>query len=135
MNVPSVRTLIPPRWRRLKLLKEFTLSQPPTHQTGGLPGFPARDLFAPGGTRVQVPETCELVYRHFIEWDAKKRVGGWTCYLHGQSKNTSFVTHFETLAPEGTYAAGEIIGKVAKVPNKMWAPHIHDGIHTGHYEV
>ncbi len=131
MNVPSVRTLIPPRWRRLKLLKDFV----PTHTTGGLPGFPAIDLFAPGGTRVQVPETCELVYRHKIEWDKTKRVGGWTCYLHGASKNTYFVTHFETMAAEGTYAAGEIIGKVARVPNDWWASHIHEGRHIGHYNV
>ncbi len=126
----NVRTLIPPRWRRLKLLERFV----PTHQTGGLGTlFPAIDLFAPPGTRVQVPETCEMVYRHFIEWDHTKHVGGWTCYLHGMSGNTYFVTHFETMAPEGTYAAGEIIGKVARVPHDAWASHIHEGRHHGHY--
>ncbi len=126
----TVQTLIPPTWRRLKLPEHFV----PTHQTSGLPHFGAVDCFAKPGTRVQVPETCELEWPHFIEWDAKNRVGGWTCYLHGLSGNTYFDTHFAMIAGPGTYAAGEIIGTVADVPHGWWAPHIHHAKHKGRYD-
>jgi hypothetical protein len=67
----------------------------PTHETGGLPGFPAIDNFAKPGTLVFPPEGGTLHYRHFIEWDAAKRIGGGTIYLHGFSGAWYFLTHFD----------------------------------------
>lgn len=104
-----------------------------THQTGGLPSFPAVDIFMPPGTVVLAPEACVLVYRHLIAWDRVRRVGGWTCYLQGVSGNTYFDTHFATLKTEGSYARHQPIGTVASVPGGAWEPHIHHAKHRGRY--
>lgn len=123
-------TLIPPWRRRVKLLRDFV----PTHETGGLHGFPAIDIFGLPGARVIVPETCELIWPHLIEWNHRTRVGGWTCYLHGLSGNTYFITHLGMIAQPSTYAAGESIGTVAAVPRGWWAAHVHEGKHAGRYD-
>jgi len=105
-----------------------------THPTGGLPGFPAVDIFADPGAKVLAPEDGVLFDAHFIAWDFKKRVGGWTIYYQGhESGNTYFMTHFATVKGTGSYRRGDVIGTVAKVPGQAWLPHIHVGEHQGAY--
>lgn len=107
----------------------------PTHQTGGLDGFPAIDCFAVGGTDVLAPENVSLVWPHFIPWDQTAHVGGWTCYLQAETGNaTYFVTHFNDLAKRGFYAKGMKLGTVAAVPHQWWPSHIHEGKHKGRYQ-
>ncbi len=105
----------------------------PTHETGGLPGFPAIDVFAKPGTLVFPPEAGTLHYRHFIEWDGLKRVGGGTIYLHGNSGAWYFLTHFDfaTLRSRPKIQRWHRLGKIAAVPHQMWEPHIHEGKHPG----
>lgn len=110
----------------------LVLSQP-VHETAGLPGFPANDLFTKPGTQVIVPADCTLVWPHLIDWSAKNRVGGWTCYLRYATK-TAFVTHMGMVNVAGRYAKGDAIGTVAAVPGGWWAPHIHYGLHQGIFD-
>ena len=105
----------------------------PTHQTGGLPGFPAVDVFGPAGAFVTAPEEGELVWPHLIPWDQTRRVGGWTCYYQGASGDTYFLTHFSSLRDRGTYHKGGVIGIVAAVPHSWWPTHIHEGKHKGRF--
>jgi hypothetical protein len=114
---------------RIRLPKNFT----PTHQTGGLPGFPAIDVFAREGTTVYPPEGGVIVYKHFIPWNHVARVGGWTCYLQGNSGDTYFLTHFALCRREGRVHLWQAIGFVGAVPDGWWPSHIHEGKHKGVY--
>ncbi len=115
------------RWIRLP--RNFK----PTHETGGLPGFPAIDVFAPAGTNVFPPEAGTLHYRHRIEWNLDKRVGGGTIYLHGKSGAWYFLTHLDyaTLRSRPKIQRWHRLGKVAEVPAGWWVPHVHEGKHVG----
>lgn len=111
------------KWQRLPQF--FT----PTHETDGLPGYPAIDLFWPAGTLVFPPENGVIFRKHYIPWDHEKRVGGWTCYLRGNSGATYFLTHFGNCRRDGRVWKFQSIGRVAKVPHAAWSPHIHEGKH------
>jgi hypothetical protein len=105
-----------------------------THDTGGLPGFPAIDVFGPPGENIYSPESGMLVYPHMINWDSSKRVGGGTVYLQGaESAQTYFLTHFASVPRGGPIQAGGLIGQIAAVPNGWWDSHIHEGVHQGIY--
>jgi hypothetical protein len=117
--------------RDLHLPATFT----PTHETSGLSGFHAIDVFGPVGSFVTAPEDCRLVWPHFIPWDTRARVGGYTCYLAcdegAPNEHWYFVTHFSSLRERGTYHKGGVLGIVASVPNGAWQAHIHEGRHRG----
>ncbi len=117
-------------WPRIRLPRDFT----PTHDTAGLPGFPAIDVFAPPGTLVMPPEGGRIVYKHLLAWDPVRKVGGWTLYLQGRSGNTYFLTHFGNCRREGRIYRWQSIGRVGYVPHKAWLPHIHEGKHKGIYK-
>ncbi len=115
----------PPSVETLQLPDTFH----PTHDTGGLPGFPAIDMFAAPGTRVLAPEDGELQNTHFIAWSLAKRVGGWTTYLAAPSA-VYFLTHFGEVLPSGSRVRrGQDIGSVGVVPHDWWPSHIHEGRH------
>jgi hypothetical protein len=109
----------------------------PTHQTGGLPHFPAIDVFGPPGAYVTAPEDCRLVWPHFITWNLAQRVGGWTCYLACDEgtprEHWYFVTHFRSLRDRGHYHKGGVLGLVDSVPRNAWESHIHEGKHAGKF--
>lgn len=117
-------------WPRIRLPRFFK----PTHDTGGLPNFPAIDVFAKPDTLVMPPEGGIIVDKHFIPWDKTKRVGGWTIYLYGNSGDTYFLTHFGNARRNGRVRRFQSIGRVAEVPHGWWAPHIHEGKHKGRYD-
>ncbi len=102
----------------------------PTHETGGLPGYPAIDVFAKPGTLIFPPERGTLVNRHFIQWSESARVGGLTVYLHGASGAIYFLTHFWTMRDRPRIQLWHPLGRVAAVPHNAWAPHIHEGKHV-----
>ncbi len=115
----------PPSVETLQLPDTFT----PTHETSGLPGFPAIDMFASPGARVLAPEDGELQRTHFISWSLAKRVGGWTTYLAAPSA-VYFLTHFAEVLPSGSRVRqGQDIGSVAVVPHDWWPSHVHEGRH------
>ncbi len=114
----------------IRLPKTFV----PTHQTGGLPGFPAIDVFAKPGTLVFPPEGGDLVYRHFIPWNEQARVGGWTVYLQGKSGNTYFITHMASMRTRPRIQLWHQLGRLAEVPEEWWPSHVHLGKHKGRYD-
>ena len=113
----------------LQLPKDFRS----THETGGLPGFPAVDLFAQPDTVVLAPEdgTVDRLSGH----DPREggRPGGpygWSIYIDAAS-GRYFMTHFATRKVKlgEQVKRGEAIGTVcdSKVSGKPGTSHIHLG--------
>ncbi len=113
----------PPSVETLQLPDRFH----PTHDTSGLPGYPAIDMFASPGTRVLSPVAGVLVNTHLIPWSLSKRAGGWMTYLESPD-GSRFMTHFGEVLPSGTVVAkSQDIGSVGVVPHDWWSAHIHLG--------
>ena len=104
-----------------------------SHNTDGLPGFPANDIFGSPGETVLAPVSGTLVYSHMIPWNLQKAVGGETVYLQGDNGKTYFLTHMTGNVPTGRIQAGQPIGQIAAVPQNAWASHVHMGIYDGIY--
>ncbi len=113
----------------------------PTHETGGLPGFPAIDCFAPARTAVLSPATGRVVKRSGHAPSATAKPGGpygWSIYITARDGGTYFLTHFSSIAAYCKVGAcigrGEVIGLVAdyaKATNGKTPSHIHEGLHPG----
>ena len=112
----------------------------PTHQTDGLPGFPAIDCFAKGGTEVASPVTGRVSKLSGKAPTATSKPGGpygWSIYITGR-QGTYYMTHFGTRNPivklGMCIGRGEIIGTVAdysKATGGKTPSHIHQGFHKG----
>ncbi len=121
----------------IQLPSHFT----PTHQTDGLPGFPAIDVFAPSGTQVLAPCTGRVVKLSGHPPTPTSPPGGpygWSIYLTARDGGTYYLTHFGTRAAIVKLGAcigrGEIIGTVAKyaeATHGVTPSHIHEGFHAG----
>lgn len=113
----------------------------PTHQTSGLPGFPAIDVFAPGGTPVLAPATGRIVKLSGHAPTPTAKPGGpygWSMYLARRDGGVYYLTHFGTRAAicrvGNCIGKGEVIGRVAdyaKATGGKTASHIHEGFHPG----
>lgn len=108
------------------------------HETGGLPGYPAHDYFAPAGAPAVAP--VDGVIRRFSGHDpslgAVQGAGGplgWSIYLAGGDGNDYYLTHMGTRTViEGQHVEqGEKIGTVADYHSFGRADHIHMGVHSG----
>lgn len=107
-----------------------------THPTGGLPGYPAIDVFAKPGTVVLCPE--DGVIERLSGRDP--RLGGspggsygWSIYLKAK-RVRYFLTHFgsRTVTVGQKVKAGDPLGTVcdSKVSGKPGTSHIHVGKHA-----
>ena len=100
-----------------------------THQTDGLPGYPAIDLFAPAGTPFDAPENGRVV-RLSGRGGVSGNVFGYSVYFQGDSGKTYFITH---LAPGGRprpgtrVRRGQPLGRVSRWTSG--SSHAHVGIH------
>ena len=122
---------------QVQLPSHFT----PTHETEGLPGFPAVDVFAPAGTQVLAPATGKVVKLSGHPPTATSPPGGpygWSIYLTARDGGTYYMTHFGSRNAYCKVGAcigrGEPIGKVAaysKATHGVTADHIHLGYHKG----
>lgn len=119
---------------KLQLPATFT----PTHQTAGLPGYPAIDCFAPAGTPVGSP-VAGVVHRlsgHKPTPTAEPGGPyGWSVYIRTKAGVDYYLTHLGTRAVAfGTMVKrGDIIGTVAnyaRATNGVTPSHVHEGRHT-----
>lgn len=122
----------PPLGRTVQLPSRFT----PTHQTEGLPGFPAVDVFAAPGTMALAPEAGRVT--RLSGHDPKEGGSpggpyGWSVYLtvpHAVYFLTHFATRVVTLGQ--TVAGGDPLGTVcnaAVAGMASSASHVHEGKH------
>jgi len=98
-----------------------------THDTPGLPGFPAVDLFAKPGTPFLAPESGKIV-RLSGRGGTSGNVFGYSVYFQGDSGKLYFLTHLQKARPgAGTrIRAGQKLGLVSAW--KSGSPHVHVGI-------
>lgn len=119
---------------------QLPFSFQPTHQTSGLPGFPAVDCFAPAGTKVCAPATGKVVKLSGHAPTSSATPGGpygWSIYLKRRDGRCYFLTHFGTRSAivklGACIAQGEVIGTVADyagATNGATPSHIHEGLST-----
>lgn len=106
------------------------------HDTSGLPGYPARDYFAPAGSPCVSPVhgKIERFSGHDPALGAVQGAGGplgWSVYIRADNGWDYYLTHMgsrlcfvgETVQP------GEVIGTVANYHKYGRADHIHMGVH------
>lgn len=105
--------------------------QSSTHDTSGLPGFPAVDIFAKPGTAFLAPEAGRVI-RLSGSGGTSGQIYGYSVYFLGKSGRLYFITHLgQTRAPIGSYKAGAVLGTVS-----AWSggsPHAHVGINDSGY--
>jgi murein DD-endopeptidase MepM/ murein hydrolase activator NlpD len=119
----------PPPAQGLQLPKTFT----PTHQTSGLPGYPAIDVFAKPGTLVLAPANGKVT-RLSGHDPANGPVGGvhgpygWSMYVDS-SDGKRFMTHFGRMdvGVGDDIRAGQVIGTVGDYDRWGGWAHIHLG--------
>lgn len=113
----------------------------PTHETAGLPGFPAVDVFAPAGSEVLAPATGVIVKLSGHAPTPHAEPGGpygWSIYLAAREGGVYFLTHFGSrsriVALRSCIGRGEVLGRVgdyAHATAGATPSHIHEGFHPG----
>lgn len=117
----------------VRILAAFT----PTHDTAGLSGFPAIDLFAPPGTPITAPEAGTITRHSGHDPALPPPLGqggpwGLSIYFVGKSKKVYYLTHLAQVARLGAYRGGDVIGIIGDYPgNAPGADHVHEGLHQG----
>jgi murein DD-endopeptidase MepM/ murein hydrolase activator NlpD len=99
-----------------------------THQTDGLAGYPAVDIFAKAGTPFLAPENGRVI-RLSGRGGTSGNVFGYSVYFKGVSGKTYFITHLGPNRPRvGTRVRrGRPLGRVS--PWQSGSSHAHVGIH------
>lgn len=105
------------------------------HETSGLAGYPALDIFAKPGTEVVAPEagTISRFSGHDPALGAVEGAGGplgWSIYLTGADGRKYYLTHLGTrLGRVGeTVRAGQPLGTVANYDKYGRRSHLHIGM-------
>ena len=109
----------------------------PTHETAGLPGFPAVDLFAPAGTRVLVNFRGTVRKLSGRKLSGAERPGGaygYSFYVrNGGNGRERYVTHLGTRSVKlgQQIEPGSFVGTVAVPPlgSRPGSAHVHLGKH------
>lgn len=132
----EVMTMTAPPVPPLRLPKHFT----PSHQTSGLPGFPAIDIFARGGAYVCAEYDCTVARLSGSKPTETTRPGGpygWSIYLRtpgGMYYATHFGTRHKQVKVGAKLKKGMLLGRVAdysKATGGKTPSHIHYGFHAG----
>jgi murein DD-endopeptidase MepM/ murein hydrolase activator NlpD len=121
-----------PTGKALQLAEHFT----PTHQTGGLPGYPAVDLFAAAGTVALSPANGVIDRLSGHPVTPRATPGGpygLSCYLTRVGGGRYFLTHFGSLSAKvgQRVKKGQPLGTVAdytKATGGITPSHIHEGL-------
>lgn len=105
------------------------------HQTAGLPGYPARDYFAPAGSAAVAPVTGRVfkLSGHDPKLGPVEGAGGplgWSVYIHGTDGRDYYLTHMgsRNVRVGETVRQGQKIGTVANYHSYGRPDHIHLGI-------
>jgi murein DD-endopeptidase MepM/ murein hydrolase activator NlpD len=106
-----------------------------THETGGLPGYPAYDYMAPAGTPVVAPYDGRI---RKLSGRSPKAGGppggplGYSIYLAGNG-NDYYMTHLDHVRVKvgDRVKQGHQIAQVADGPPSWSTPHCHMGTHRG----
>jgi murein DD-endopeptidase MepM/ murein hydrolase activator NlpD len=98
-----------------------------THQTSGLAGFPATDIFAKAGSPILAPEDGRVV--SIRPFNSNPDFFGMAIYYLGVSGATYYIKHIYDPSPIGSYRRGDVLGKVAQ--GTTGGPHVHFGKRTG----
>ncbi len=115
----------------LALPAEFT----PTHDTAGLPGFPALDVFAPAGTLVAAGffgRVTKLSGKPRTGLEGRGRAYGLSVYVrNSRTGRTRYATHMRCIAVElgQLVTPGTVLGQVELPPTSMptSSAHVHLG--------
>lgn len=106
-----------------------------THETMGLPGYPARDYFAKAGSLAVAPVTGKVIKLSGHDPKNGPTNGphgplGWSVYIKGSDGRTYFLTHLgsRTVKVGQKIEAGAEIGTVANYDKYGTPSHIHMGV-------
>ncbi len=106
-----------------------------THETAGLAGYPAVDVFAPAGTLVVAGfsgTVTKLSGRARTGLEGKGRAYGLSVYVRNErSGRTRYATHMRCIAVEVGHVVkvGTVLGQVELPPRSMPASSAH--VHLG----
>lgn len=129
---PALQSRVPIQGKSVQVPTSFTA----THQTAGLAGFPAVDLFANPGTKVLAPEdgqVSRISGREPSQAPPDGAGGPWGLslyFLGAESGNTYYLTHLAKVAEPGSYRKGDVIAIIGNYPGST-PDHVHVGIHKG----
>ena len=107
----------------------------PTHPTGGLPGYPAIDVFGAPGESVGAP-TAGVIRRisgkNPAQGGSPGGAYGWSIYLLAPNGDEYYLTHFGSLGVRvgSQVKRGTILGTIcdSAVSGKPNTSHIHEGL-------
>jgi murein DD-endopeptidase MepM/ murein hydrolase activator NlpD len=107
-----------------------------THETAGLPGYPAHDFMAPSGTHAVAPVSGTVVKLSGHDPAAGPTQGahgplGWSVYIKGNDGKEYFLTHMgdRNVKVGQRVKQGQVIGTVADYAKYGTPSHIHLGVH------
>ena len=104
-----------------------------THETSGLPGYPAYDYMAPAGTPCVAPVDGKIDRLSGKDPSLGGPAGGalgYSIYMSGGGKSY-FLTHLDKVKVKvgQRVKQGEQIAEVADGPSSWSSPHVHMGVH------
>ena len=104
-----------------------------THETGGLPGYPAYDYMAPAGTPCVAPtdgKVARLSGKDPSEGGPPGGPLGYSIYFDGDNGKKYFLTHLDKVSviAGNKVKQGTQIAEVANGPKSWSSPHVHMGV-------
>lgn len=104
-----------------------------THNTDGLPGYPAFDYMAPAGKSVVAPVGGKVIRLSGKDPKLGGAPGGalgYSVYIRGDDGKTYFLTHIDRVRPKvgARVRQGQKIAVVANGPSSWSTPHVHMGV-------
>ena len=95
-----------------------------THNTDGVPGYPALDDGWVSGRTITAPEDLIITSQ-------SGSAGGDAVFARGASKLEYWIGHMAIAPPTGrTFRKGEKVGSIAAIPWSLGGPHVHLGINA-----
>lgn len=105
------------------------------HDTSGLPGYPAKDYFAPAGTHAVAPVSGKVFKLSGSDPSKGPPNGpggplGWSVYIKGTNGKKYFLTHLGSrdVKVGDRVRQGQVIGTVADYASYGRPDHIHQGV-------